>query len=851
MPWFWGSKKQHNNDDEDEEDDDDDSYSDEEEDSYSGEEEEYSGDDEEDHSDNEHDDDSDVEEHQQQVEEQQEQEEFANIHQSPDTNGTKASGGNDNESDDANRDFESALKESEDEDTPSSPPNRHSRSTITKDITNHSVSTNGDASLIESEGLHSADEACLDTSDEEDDFHAVHHKNQEKVDSEHDDDSSADEVGAAPSSGVVKVETVNELDSDEDDDVDDFGVNGSSEQKHNQEKDENEEDEEEEVTSFWEKQSLLVLAAEHDRVDILKAILTDDDQDKVALMTSGIPPLHIAISFGSTNSTQSLLRMGADPSIRPNVARVKEEQKEAPEGTKLEIPNMARFDGVTAWELAFGNVAYQEQKGNKKSWAMFGNGSTPSVEANSMPAKVIKPVDMAPSKLEGIRHAFTAEALRCIGGDEVERLEQLLRSGMPHSIEIGGKDLYDWAVQLGGLKCEELLRPKEAAKHGSSEGQTTSEENTNDQQTDASAPAPEASGKVLDRATPGGKVTISHLINRLDELESLASALSKCLDNLAEEVSVCHGLLLMGGGAAALASHVKSLKTLKEQKENQLEAAHAEWELAEQELKDLVRSSGEIGAEVVKLVPSTFVGPEFSRTESFLVASTDESNDDDDFKRQQLLAQIAASESKILKLRASIADLSEENAREIEAVEKRGLSGGITLVRGLRDELREIDYQLNEAKSMNATCRTKIGMIHSRLPTKPRSMAPPATPALPTASVKKAQPGTKPTNVPDVEDEHDESGTDLEENAESATHTNDPVASALNGETPGGKDTSKSTMDVIASGDSQALVLRSSGNRGYFTLDLWQVLLRIIGFDSAATRRGVQMAQKKKNLMIV
>ena len=48
---------------------------------------------------------------------------------------------------------------------------------------------------------------------------------------------------------------------------------------------------------------------------------------------------------------------------------------------------------------------------------------------------IIKPVDMAPSKREGIRHAFTAESLRCIGGDEVDRLRQLLNSGMPPTID--------------------------------------------------------------------------------------------------------------------------------------------------------------------------------------------------------------------------------------------------------------------------------------------------------------------------------------------------------------------------------------------------------------------------------
>jgi hypothetical protein len=56
--------------------------------------------------------------------------------------------------------------------------------------------------------------------------------------------------------------------------------------------------------------------------------------------------------------------------------------------------------------------------------------------------------------------------LRCIGSDEVTRLEQsLINSGMPATIDIAGKDLYGWAVEMGALQCEELLRPTEAAKH--------------------------------------------------------------------------------------------------------------------------------------------------------------------------------------------------------------------------------------------------------------------------------------------------------------------------------------------------------------------------------------------------
>jgi hypothetical protein len=71
--------------------------------------------------------------------------------------------------------------------------------------------------------------------------------------------------------------------------------------------------------------------------------------------------------------------------------------------------------------------------------------------------------------------------------------------------------------------------------------------------------------------------------------------------------------------------------------------------------------------------------------------------------------------AQVRKLRASIADLSEESARDLVEVERRGLSGGINLVRGLREELRDVEFQLSEANSMNAACQAKIQMIQSRM----------------------------------------------------------------------------------------------------------------------------------------
>jgi hypothetical protein len=411
------------------------------------------------------------------------------------------------------------------------------------------------------------------------------------------------------------------------------------------EEEEEEEDDEDVPTSFWEKQSLLVLAAEHDRVDILKALLTDENEEKDTLMNSGIPPLHLAISFGSVNTAQSLLRMGADPSIRPDIDKVSEDRKNQPEDSKVDIPNIRRFDNVTAWELAFGNNLYDEKSmynKSSKSWSMFGATAT-SEETNNTTTttRVIKPVDMAPSKREGIRHAFTAEALRSVGSDEVERLKQLIDSGMPADIELGGKDIYGWAIDMGALKCEELLRPVEAAKYETENGeQSQSVTGDEENKPGATEDSDRSSSFVVHR--PDAEETIPQLNNRLDELESLADALSICLDNLAEEVSVCHGLLLMGGGASTLAAHVKSLRNLEYQKLNDLEDAHAECQDAEKELFDLVQSTGDIGKEIANIANFNINMPETNENKDDSVEVQETEAD-----RLNIKAQIALSENKV------------------------------------------------------------------------------------------------------------------------------------------------------------------------------------------------------------
>lgn len=131
-------------------------------------------------------------------------------------------------------------------------------------------------------------------------------------------------------------------------------------------------------------------------------------------------------------------------------------------------------------------------------------------------------------------------------------------------------------------------------------------------------------------------------MNRIDELESLSKALSTCLDNLAEEVSVCHGLLLMGGGASALASHVRSLKALKESKEVELDRLEEAWENSEDELAYWVKESGDQGREIAELMTPAIISS--SEREHTPFEGTPE---EEQAHKQQLRAQAAALENKV------------------------------------------------------------------------------------------------------------------------------------------------------------------------------------------------------------
>lgn len=615
-----------------------------------------------------------------------------------------------------------------------------------------------------------------------------------------------------------------------------------------------------------------------------------------------IPPLHIAVAYGSVHAVNALLRLGADPSLRPTVDGIQlyqqhqqQEQAQLDESSSNnntsshpEIPHIQRYDDCSAWELAFGSGGGTEDADDTNatspsSWSLFGRSSSNNsvvVEGSSRSSthqfhrrRRRTPVSMPPSKREGIFHAFTAEALRCMGSDDdVVRLNQLLESGLPIATEIGHKSLYEWAVDLGAVHCQKrLLYLASEEEQLQQQQQQQSETDSTTQESDIQGVSSGSSVRqsaVLDRrgVASGELSDIVALTNRLDELEALSVALSTCLDNLAEEVSVCAGLLLVGSGSAtALATHVRSLKARKERKYDEwarldeaLENSNDELEywIKQQRLEPLNASSCVIGdllqlfEEVDKMsfmaTNTSAAKPKPIEPSTTLIEKTNgtmekgryeqsESGSDpfDEAQQMQLQAQIGASENKIRRLRAAIADLSEENARNLTAVEQRGLSGGVILVRKLRDEIREIEYQFGETQRSEVACRAKIRLVQSKVKT--------TVVAKSRTTSSSSTESTEPVNESALE------------NGESTT-TNQPEDTVGDMK---GDETDYDKLDMLDSerisrGQSRSIVVRgNNGPRGFLSFNIWQILLRIIGLNDGDRRTSGRVGASTTPAMII
>ena len=568
-----------------------------------------------------------------------------------------------------------------------------------------------------------------------------------------------------------------------------------------EEEDEEEEDDEEEGPTLEEQRSLLSLAAEHDRVDVIKELLSisqndevntsllcgfssasDDNNDDNVKEEENVddtttnkvvfvpPPLHAAVAHGSVNAASCLLRMGANPSIRPIVPAPYLSRNYQPSPTRRrssmeEDRNYKKYHDMSAWELAFGSWVVVDNNGDeedvedyddddeeeevteKRGWFGFGGSKKEDddtdmilqehdIADNDGKQRIIRrrqPLNIAPKKLEGIRHAFTAEALRAIGADEVDRLQQLLDSGMDSKMEVAGKSLEQWAIEMEAEGCCELLHvdkeeikaehdPQDdvdesspVANGNGSEYTPTAQPCHTSKQITASSNQQQPMTPIQDERLSG--MSPKDILTLIQENENLIPALTTCRDDLAEETSACQNILRdvqASGGRGTLSSQslldlVHSLKERRREVEENVKSWQQAWEEREDELdffweevlndewREHFAQSGilDIATDASSMMSSGSL-------------TTNASVED-------LSRRFCEVDNRVNTLRSSIANLAEECGRYQVEVEEAGLSGALSLTKSLRDELKEMERQLSEAKSGEAICRRKIELIQEQL----------------------------------------------------------------------------------------------------------------------------------------
>lgn len=299
----------------------------------------------------------------------------------------------------------------------------------------------------------------------------------------------------------------------------------------------------------------------------------EDDDEELVIHNQQyqcfVPPLHIAVASGSTHATTALLRMGADPSIQPIFSQ------------QVTGGPMAKFQRCRggAFELL----------------------SSSSPITNKL---------LSQSVVDQLKHAFTAEALRAIGSDEVHRLKQLLAGGMPPTEKVGDMSLYQWAVELKALHCQQLLLNQQHQQ----QQQDTSFDNSGSTPSIATASttfveeqqAPSISDserfsmasevqKEKEEASPDSVArqkqdSTQSLQIQIEEQQNLLVTLSSCLDRIAEESSIYNAVLSADTkmfSKEGLLNKVKQLKASKAQLVVELESYEELWKEAQEELNCL------------------------------------------------------------------------------------------------------------------------------------------------------------------------------------------------------------------------------------------------------------------------
>lgn len=495
-----------------------------------------------------------------------------------------------------------------------------------------------------------------------------------------------------------------------------------------------EEEEDDEVPSLSERRSLLSLAAEHNRVDVIKELIsmTSSEEDRTSLL-QGVgghtecsefvpPPLHAAVAHGSVDAASCLLRMGADPSLRPLLPG-----KLAQSNISSSVDqdrNYKKYHGRSAWELAFGALVKIEEghdvddevetKSSGKGWFGFGSKEDDKIDVSKdgVRYKQISGLNIPEAKLDGIHHAFTAEALRAIGSDEVYRLSHLLDAGMNVDIEVAGKTLKKWAGEMDAAGCLALLM---RVKHGEDDSEEEKELIVEREICETSKDNDEAASMEVDQNLAG--LSNSDIITLIQESESLIPALTACLDDLAEEFDVCQNILqdikaTGGQGGLSSLSLLELVRTLKEDR-HELEETCKQWQDAWEEREDELDWFLEEAIDDV-------LRQEFSRSGILDTVEEEPARAGmrpihRDATLQELTHRYHSATNRVETLRTSIASLAEASASYRSKIESSGLSGALSLVQSLRGEVKELKEKISQAQAGESICRRKIELIQGRI----------------------------------------------------------------------------------------------------------------------------------------
>ena len=536
-----------------------------------------------------------------------------------------------------------------------------------------------------------------------------------------------------------------------------------------------------------EQHKLLTLAAKHDRVDVIKSLLNDSASNmyyEILLMgtiSNGRlcipPPLHVAVKHGSVNAASCLLRMGADPSLRPpsssalggtmstNATTCHNNNNDARGSMDKDAMTMEDYNtyvGLSAWEVAFGDTVtytdddYDDANNEKESelntttttMGWFGRRSysvtantnndkatstTSSLKIGKSSKKKTEPsLNISPTKLVGIRNAFMSEAMRAIGADEVNRLMQLLNSGIHPMIEVmAGKTLLDWAIDMDAMNCRELL--------SSFRVEEDVEDNEDDEDSEAAA---------IPENTPLNKYERNELSTKFDHLYDLSMSdirmliaenhilipqLTNCRDDMAMETSICHSILHgsdEGGGVLTSDSMIDVVRGLKDQRtraEESCIAWQAAWEEREDELNffweevldDELREELCVIFDQVDEDEVAFSLDGGGMSTSSIVNGQQVAEEDDNVatidEQHILIEQFIELDNRVNELRSSITSLAEESSTCLAEINRQGMNGALLMTKSLRDEVKEWEKKLRMARVGESLCRRKIDIIQQSI----------------------------------------------------------------------------------------------------------------------------------------